>query len=118
MGDFTYRTREEVDEWKTRDPISRFRSRMLADGAAEAPELDSIDAEVKALVADAQQFAQQSPWPDPATAATPVYCEWRLNRPPLAPPRPAVLLSRFAGVAPRGHANRLCFGKRLVTPVT
>jgi len=75
MGDFTYRTRDEVEEWKTRDPISRFRSRLLADGAAEGAELDSIDAEVKALIADAQQFAEQSPWPDPATAAAHVFCE-------------------------------------------
>ncbi|HVC97224.1 MAG TPA: thiamine pyrophosphate-dependent dehydrogenase E1 component subunit alpha, partial [Pirellulales bacterium] len=75
MGDFTYRTRDEVDEWKTRDPVLRFRGRLLADGAAEARELDSIDTEVKALIADAQQFAEQSPWPDPATAATHVFCE-------------------------------------------
>src|SRR5580704_2675941 len=34
MGDFTYRTREEVDEWRARDPITRLRDRCLADGAA------------------------------------------------------------------------------------
>jgi 2-oxoisovalerate dehydrogenase E1 component len=73
MGDFTYRTREEVDEWKARDPIMRLRDRCLADGAAS--ELDAIDAEIKATIADAQQFAEQSPWPDPATAARHVYCD-------------------------------------------
>ncbi|HUY34712.1 MAG TPA: thiamine pyrophosphate-dependent dehydrogenase E1 component subunit alpha [Pirellulales bacterium] len=75
MGDFTYRTRDDVEQWKTRDPILRFRNRVLADGAVQAPELDAIDAEVNALIADAQQFAEQSPWPDPATAADHVYCE-------------------------------------------
>jgi 2-oxoisovalerate dehydrogenase E1 component len=87
MGDFTYRTRDEVEEWKTRDPILRFRNRLLADGAIEAPAIDAIDAEVHALIADAQQFAEQSPWPDPATAADHVYCEGQ----PLAPPRQADL---------------------------
>ena len=75
MGDFTYRTPDDVEQWKARDPISRFRNRLLADGAADVPQLDAIDAEVKALIADAQQFAEQSPWPDPAMAGTHVYCQ-------------------------------------------
>ena len=45
MGDFTYRTREEVDDWKTRGPLERLRESLLAAGA-EATELDAIDAEI------------------------------------------------------------------------
>jgi 2-oxoisovalerate dehydrogenase E1 component len=80
MGDFTYRTREEVEEWKTRCPIKLLRQRVLEAGG-QAPSsngdnaLDRIDAEVAALVADAQQFAENSPWPDPATVADHVYAE-------------------------------------------
>jgi 2-oxoisovalerate dehydrogenase E1 component len=72
MGDFTYRTREEVEEWKTRCPIRQFRE---PSPMCDPAELDRIDAEVAKVVADAQQFAENSPWPDPATAATHVFAE-------------------------------------------
>ena len=84
MGDFTYRTREEVEEWKTRCPIKRLRQRSWTAGSSpngngngrhDRAALDAIDAEVAALVAEAQQFAEASPWPDPATATTHVYAE-------------------------------------------
>jgi TPP-dependent pyruvate/acetoin dehydrogenase alpha subunit len=73
MGDFTYRTKEDVEAWKARDPIARFRDRLLAEAAAEAGGLDEIDTDVKALVAAAQRFAEESPWPDPATASRHVF---------------------------------------------
>jgi 2-oxoisovalerate dehydrogenase E1 component len=73
MGDFTYRTREEVEAWKQRDPIVRLRQTLLADGLAGEAELSAQEDEVKALVDDALRFAESSPWPDPATAATHVY---------------------------------------------
>jgi 2-oxoisovalerate dehydrogenase E1 component len=75
MGDFTYRTREEVDEWKTRCPIERHKSFLLEDGFATGGELDAVDAEVRAQVEEALRFAEGSPWPDPATATRHVYAE-------------------------------------------
>lgn len=75
MGDFTYRTRAEVEEWKSRDPIQLWRQSLIAQGQATESELDAIDAEVKRLVEDARQFAEDSPWPDPATATRHVYHE-------------------------------------------
>jgi 2-oxoisovalerate dehydrogenase E1 component len=72
MGDFTYRTRDEVEEWKTRCPIRRLRQRLLA-GAASPADLDAIDAEVAAIVAEAHEFAEKAPWPEPQTAAMHVY---------------------------------------------
>jgi 2-oxoisovalerate dehydrogenase E1 component len=75
MGDYTYRSRAEVEEWKTRDPIQRWRQTLLAEGAATESELDDIDAEVKRLIDEARQFAESSPWPDPATATRHVYHE-------------------------------------------
>jgi 2-oxoisovalerate dehydrogenase E1 component len=74
MGDFTYRSRAEVEEWKTRDPIQRWRRTLIKGGTAEA-ELDAIDADVKRLIDDARQFAEASPWPDPATATRHVFHE-------------------------------------------
>src|SRR5262249_51878354 len=73
MGDFTYRSREEVEEWKTRCPIRRFRQRLQGEGNGQArPDLtaalDAVDAEVARLVAEARRFAEDGPWPDPTTA--------------------------------------------------
>ena len=79
MGDFTYRTREEVEAWKARCPILRLRDYLLGgdtglngDSITET-ELAAIDAEITRTVADAQQFAESSPWPEPGTAATHIF---------------------------------------------
>ena len=76
MGDFTYRTREEVEHWKTLDPIPRLRQRTLSEGLAADSDFVAVDAEIAQLVTDAQQFAETSPWPDPATATRHIYCEY------------------------------------------
>jgi 2-oxoisovalerate dehydrogenase E1 component len=84
MGDFTYRTREEVEEWKTRCPIRRLRQLLAPDtedsasavnGHATRAALDAIDAEVARLIALAHQFAECSLWPDPQTATHHVHDE-------------------------------------------
>ena len=75
MRDAGYRTREEVDSWKARCPIARWRERLLGtDGVAPA-DLDRIDGEVSAIVKEAAEFAESSPWPDPASATRHVYAE-------------------------------------------
>lgn len=75
MGDFTYRTREDVEQWKTGCPIGRFKTFLLTTKSATETDLETIDREVAALVEEAHTFAEQSPWPDPATATDYVYCE-------------------------------------------
>jgi 2-oxoisovalerate dehydrogenase E1 component len=79
MGDYTYRTREEVAVWKTRCPIDRLRRSVLERGLAEESELAAIEAEIKAIVEDAQRFAEASPWPEPTSAATRVFAEARAS---------------------------------------
>ena len=70
-----YRTKEEVDEVKkTRDPIEHLRER-LAEVKVGEDELKVIDAEVKAIVAAAAEFARTSPEPDPSELYTVVYLE-------------------------------------------
>jgi 2-oxoisovalerate dehydrogenase E1 component len=78
MGDFGYRSRDEVEQWKGRCPIRRLRQDLLDCGLQIADSgmdewLGTIDAEVAAVVQKAHQLAEQAPWPDPATAATHVY---------------------------------------------
>jgi 2-oxoisovalerate dehydrogenase E1 component len=72
MGDFTYRTREEVEQWKKSDPIILWRERLIAAGVPSG-EFEKIDAAVQSEVDDAIRFAEESPWPDPATACDHVY---------------------------------------------
>jgi len=59
----TYRTREEEDTWRPRDPITVFSARLIAEGVATAEELAAIDQEVVAVVDDAVRFAEESPEP-------------------------------------------------------
>jgi 2-oxoisovalerate dehydrogenase E1 component len=47
------------------------------EGDADSAALDAIEAEIDDLIAEAQQCAEKSPWPDPATAAAHVYAEPR-----------------------------------------
>ena len=70
-----YRTKEEVDEVKkTRDPIDHLKMLLSAAKATEE-ELKTVDNEIKAIVAEAVQFAQESPEPDPSELYTDVYVE-------------------------------------------
>jgi 2-oxoisovalerate dehydrogenase E1 component len=86
MGDFGYRTRDEVDGWKARCPIAQLRTTLLTESLASPAEFDAIDGEVADLVREAVAFADSSPWPNPSTAATHVYSEEgnRASRPPRA----------------------------------
>ena len=73
MRDAGYRTVDEVTEWKGRDPIARLRNHLLHEGIASEDDLGRIDGEVESLIAEAIEFAQNSPWPDPATATDHIY---------------------------------------------
>ena len=65
MRDTGYRTREEIEEWKGQDPIKRLQERLLSEGLATQEKLDQIDSEVQVIVAEAHEFALNSPFPDP-----------------------------------------------------
>jgi len=64
-----YREPEEIDAWRRlRDPIQRLRGSAQRDGMIDAETYDEIVAEARRIVSDAVEFAEESPWPDPATA--------------------------------------------------
>jgi pyruvate dehydrogenase E1 component alpha subunit len=70
-----YRTREEVQEMREHhDPIDHARARLIESGAAE-DELKRIEAEIRATVQDAADFAQSAPEPDPSELWTDVLAE-------------------------------------------
>ncbi|MBP87858.1 MAG: dehydrogenase [Planctomycetaceae bacterium] len=85
MGDFTYRTKEDVEEWKTCCPILRLRSHIVEEGAASADELDAIEQEIGELIEESHQFAEASEYPSGATATAHAYCQDVAIPPPAAP---------------------------------
>lgn len=68
MRDGGYRSAEEIDEWKKRDPIANFKNWLIANGQADADAIAEQEAEVQSLVQDAMEFARSSPFPDPVSA--------------------------------------------------
>jgi pyruvate dehydrogenase E1 component alpha subunit len=70
-----YRTKEEVEEWKQRDPILLFRRRMLGEGKISAVELDAIDAAIKKEIEAAVEFGRTSPEPEVETALQDIFTE-------------------------------------------
>ncbi|MBX7234965.1 MAG: thiamine pyrophosphate-dependent dehydrogenase E1 component subunit alpha [Caldilineales bacterium] len=70
-----YRTREELEFWKQRDPLTRLRYQLLSDGLAGETDLDAIAAAIKQEMDEAVAFAIASPAPAPNTALTGVYGE-------------------------------------------
>jgi 2-oxoisovalerate dehydrogenase E1 component len=67
MRDAGYRSREEVEEWRSRDPIVRLRDQL-------APEaIDTTEREVQSLVDEALEWAKASPYPDPESVMDHVF---------------------------------------------
>ncbi len=71
-----YRSKEEVERMRAEhDPIEQARRRLLEGKHAGEDDLKKLDAEVKAIVADAAEFAQQSPEPPASELYTDVLVE-------------------------------------------
>ena len=71
-----YRSKEEVNKMRAeRDPIERVRQMLLEKLEATEDELKAIDKDVKAIVSDAAEFAQNSPEPEASELYTDVLVE-------------------------------------------
>jgi pyruvate dehydrogenase E1 component alpha subunit len=69
-----YRTKDEVQKMREEhDPIEQVKRRLVADNYASEEELKKMDAEIRAVVTDAAEFAQSDPEPDTAELWTDVY---------------------------------------------
>jgi len=73
MGDFTYRTREDVEHWKTLCPIARLKKHLQEQTLATEAELSDIEHEVATLTEAAHEFAENSAYPTAESATTHVY---------------------------------------------
>ena len=70
-----YRTKEEVAEYKSQDPIEQVKKTILTKKMATDKQLAEIDQRIKQQVAEAVEFAEQSPFPEPTEAYKDVYVQ-------------------------------------------
>jgi pyruvate dehydrogenase E1 component alpha subunit len=68
-----YRTDEEVAEWRERDPIFTFEDGLIEAGTASRDDFDAVWAELRADIATAIEFAEESPLPEPDQLLVDVY---------------------------------------------
>lgn len=75
VGDpwWTYRTREEVEEWKKKDPINKFKEKLIDMKVLAEEESKAIDQEVKNLIEESVKFGMTSPSPQPEEAFKDVF---------------------------------------------
>jgi TPP-dependent pyruvate/acetoin dehydrogenase alpha subunit len=59
-----YRTKDEVEEWRRRDPIASFSKRVLDEGMFSDKDIEEMDAHAMSTVDEAVQFADNSPFPE------------------------------------------------------
>lgn len=74
-NDIGYRSEEEFQEWKGRDPIVRYEAGLLNDGAISRALIDDFETRIAAEVAEAFAFAEASPFPDAADAFINIYAK-------------------------------------------
>jgi pyruvate dehydrogenase E1 component alpha subunit len=68
-----YRTKEQVAEWRKRDPITTWGDRLVEEGVIDADEREGLDAEAVARIDEAVAFADASPFPAPESLYDNVY---------------------------------------------
>jgi len=82
--DRAYRSREEVAEWRRRDPIDRLKRFLEEERLLDAATDDQLRREVAEAVEEATGAAEAAPLPDPATLVRHVYAEEPDARPDLS----------------------------------
>lgn len=70
-----YRTKEELQEYKDRDPIEQVRAVLLKKKYASEKDIVAIEDKIKGIVAECVKFAEESPYPDPSEAFKDVYAQ-------------------------------------------
>lgn len=68
-----YRTKDEIEAWRTRDPIARLEAELVAHGRLDAARLAAIRDDAQREIDAALEFAKSSPAPDPSDLARDVY---------------------------------------------
>lgn len=69
------RPKEEIEEWRQRDPINRFATSLIEHGLLTEEAWQKMDAEILAAIEDAVKFSEESPFPDPEAAVEDIFAE-------------------------------------------
>jgi len=72
-----YLTDEEKEQNRARDPIDKFRKQVLERKLLSSKDMAGVDSKVSALIIDAVEFAERSPWPAVGEVTTDVYVSYR-----------------------------------------
>lgn len=70
-----YRSKEEVEEYKGKDPIEIVKKAISEKNYADAAWFEEIDKKVKDIVDESVRFAEESPWPEPSELYEDVYVQ-------------------------------------------
>lgn len=70
-----YRTKEEVEEYKAKDPIQMVLNTIKKNKFATEADIAAIDARINAVVEESVKFAEESPWPDDNELLKDVYVD-------------------------------------------
>jgi len=70
-----YRPKAEVEEWLKKDPINRFKNKLVENGTLTEQEAEKLSQEAKDAVESAVKFAMESPFPQPEEALEDVYAK-------------------------------------------
>jgi TPP-dependent pyruvate/acetoin dehydrogenase alpha subunit len=70
-----YRSPEEVERWRQRDPIELFAQALVDGGTLDADGVEALRAEVQQEVQEAAEFAQESPYPELEAAYEHLYVD-------------------------------------------
>ena len=70
-----YRSDEDVEIWRQRDPITIHADRLREQGIATQEEIDQLQQEVNTAIEEALEFARESPYPDPEDLFTDMYAD-------------------------------------------
>jgi pyruvate dehydrogenase E1 component alpha subunit len=71
----TYRTKDELEAYRKRDPINLLKSQLLADKAIKESDVEAMEKEIAAVVQDSWDFADASPEPPIEALHEDVYVE-------------------------------------------
>jgi TPP-dependent pyruvate/acetoin dehydrogenase alpha subunit len=75
VGDpMVYRPEGELEEWKAKDPIANFEETLISQGVLKEAEKKKILKRIDDAIAEAEEFAENSPYPEPQEALEHVYC--------------------------------------------
>lgn len=72
-----YRTQDEVEEWKLKCPLIRFRKYLIENKVERKQDLERVDKEIEDELQKAVEFARISPFPDPREALEDVYTVYK-----------------------------------------